>query len=165
METGVVIVAAGISSRMGDFKPMLNIGSISIAQRIIATFRQAGMERIVVVTGYNADVLEHHLSKSGVVFLRNENYRTTQMFDSALIGLRYLAGKCSRAFFNPVDIPLFTADTVARLLRSRGGAGLPGLPREARPPDPDVRPGHRQGARGFGRKRDGGRAFPLRGAR
>ncbi len=125
METGVVIVAAGISSRMGDFKPMLNIGSISIAQRIIATFRQAGMERIVVVTGYNADVLEHHLSKSGVVFLRNENYRTTQMFDSALIGLRYLAGKCSRAFFTPVDIPLFTADTVARLLRSGAELACP----------------------------------------
>ena len=31
MQTGAVIVAAGMSSRMGDFKPMLNIGSISIA--------------------------------------------------------------------------------------------------------------------------------------
>ena len=35
MQTGALIVAAGMSSRMGDFKPMLNIGSISIAQRII----------------------------------------------------------------------------------------------------------------------------------
>ncbi|MGI6152038.1 MAG: nucleotidyltransferase family protein, partial [Christensenellales bacterium] len=74
METGVVIVAAGMSSRMGDFKPMLNIGSISIAQRIIATFQQAGVKRIVVVTGYNADILEHHLAKCGVIFLRNEQY-------------------------------------------------------------------------------------------
>ena len=38
MQVGAVIVAAGMSSRMGDFKPLLNIGSISIAQRIVATF-------------------------------------------------------------------------------------------------------------------------------
>lgn len=49
---GAVIVAAGMSSRMGDFKPMLNIGAISIAQRIVATLRQAGAQHIVVVTGF-----------------------------------------------------------------------------------------------------------------
>ena len=40
MQTAALIVAAGMSSRMGDFKPMLNIGSISIAQRVVATFQQ-----------------------------------------------------------------------------------------------------------------------------
>ena len=35
MQTGALIVAAGKSSRMGDFKPMLQLGSISIAQRVI----------------------------------------------------------------------------------------------------------------------------------
>ena len=34
MQTGALIVAAGKSSRMGDFKPMLQLGSISIAQRV-----------------------------------------------------------------------------------------------------------------------------------
>ena len=72
METGAVVVAAGMSSRMGDFKPMLSIGEISVAQRVVATLRQAGAERVVVVTGYNADELERHLSKSGAVFVRNE---------------------------------------------------------------------------------------------
>ena len=57
MQIGAVIVAAGMSSRMGDFKPMLNIGSISIAQRVVATFHQAGVSKIVMVTGYNAVML------------------------------------------------------------------------------------------------------------
>lgn len=118
MQVGAVIVAAGMSSRMGDFKPLLNIGSISIAQRIVATLHQAGVNRIVVVTGYNAPLLEHHLANSGLVFLRNENYATTQMFDSAKIGLSYLRDKCDRILFTPVDIPLFTALTVTRLLAS-----------------------------------------------
>ena len=118
MQVGAVIVAAGMSSRMGDFKPLLNIGSISIAQRIVATFHQAGISRIVVVTGYNAPLLERHLANNGLVFLRNENYATTQMFDSARIGLSYLRDKCDRILFTPVDIPLFTALTVTQLLET-----------------------------------------------
>ena len=42
MTTAALITAAGMSSRMGDFKPMLNVGSISIAQRVVATFQQEG---------------------------------------------------------------------------------------------------------------------------
>ncbi|WMJ84005.1 NTP transferase domain-containing protein [Oscillospiraceae bacterium LTW-04] len=125
MKTGAVIVAAGMSSRMGDFKPMLNIGSISIAQRIIATLHQAGVTKIVVVTGYNAEALERHLAKYGVIFLRNENYQTTQMFDSAKIGLGYMRSKCKSVLFTPVDIPLFTASTITQLLESGAHLACP----------------------------------------
>ena len=125
MDTGAVVVAAGMSSRMGDFKPMLSIGSISVAQRVVATLKQAGAARVVVVTGYNAEELERHLASSGVVFLRNENYRTTHMFDSALIGLRYLRDKCRQVLFTPVDIPLFTAATVDALLESGAELACP----------------------------------------
>ena len=118
MQIGAVIVAAGMSSRMGEFKPMLNIGSISIAQRIVATFHQAGVTKIAVVTGYNAPLLERHLANSGLVFLRNEDYATTQMFDSAGIGLSYMKDKCERILFTPVDVPLFTAMTVTELIES-----------------------------------------------
>ena len=125
VQIGAVIVAAGMSSRMGDFKPMLNIGSISIAQRIVATLHQAGVTKIVVVTGYNAQMLERHLANNGLVFLRNEDYATTQMFDSAKIGLRYLQDKCDRILFTPVDIPLFTAMTVAELIDSGAELACP----------------------------------------
>lgn len=118
MEVAALIVAAGMSSRMGDFKPMLNIGNISIVKRIIATFRQAGVDKIVMITGYNAETLEHHLSGNGIIFLRNDNYRTTQMFDSVKIGLEYLQNKCTKVLFTPVDIPLFTAYTVKKLLNT-----------------------------------------------
>ena len=118
MTTAALITAAGMSSRMGDFKPMLNIGSISIAQRVIATFQQAGIDRIVMVTGFQAAALERHLAGNGIVFLRNENYQTTQMFESVCIGLRYLQDKCDRVLFTPVDIPLFTSATVKALMAS-----------------------------------------------
>ena len=127
MTNAALIVAAGMSSRMGDFKPLLNIGSISIAQRVVATFQQAGVDKIVMITGYNATLLERHLSGNGVVFLRNEDYRTTQMFDSVCIGLRYLRDKCDRVLFTPVDIPLFTAATVRALLETDAELACPAV--------------------------------------
>ena len=125
MQTGALIVAAGMSSRMGDFKPMLNIGSISVAQRVVATLSQAGVSKIVMVTGYNATALERHLAGNGIIFLRNENYQTTQMFDSVKIGLRYLHDKCDRILFTPVDVPLFTAKTVKAILNSGAPLAVP----------------------------------------
>jgi len=125
MQTAALIVAAGMSKRMGEFKPMLSIGSISIAQRVIATLQQSGVSKIVMVTGYNATALERHLSGNGVIFLRNDHYETTQMFDSVRIGLRYLKGKCDRVLFTPVDVPLFTAHTVRSILDSGASLACP----------------------------------------
>ena len=125
MEVGALIVAAGMSSRMGEFKPMLNIGTISIAQRIVATFNRSGVNKVVMVTGYNAVTLERHLAGNGIIFLRNENYETTQMFDSVKIGLRYLENKCDKVLFTPVDVPLFTAHTVKTILATGNGLVCP----------------------------------------
>ena len=125
MEVGALIVAAGMSSRMGAFKPMLNIGTISVAQRIIATLNRAGIRKIVMVTGYNAAALEHHLAGRGIVFLRNEHYETTQMFDSVKIGLQYLEHKCDKVLFTPVDVPLFTSHTVKTILASGAALACP----------------------------------------
>ena len=125
MQIGALIVAAGMSTRMGKFKPMLSIGSISVAQRVIATLSQAGVSKIVMVTGYNATILERHLSGNGIIFLRNENYETTQMFDSVKIGLSYLQDKCDKVLFTPVDVPLFTAKTVKTILDSGAPLAVP----------------------------------------
>lgn len=125
MRTGAVVVAAGMSSRMGEFKPMLSIGRMSIAERVIATLQQSGVTEIVMVTGYNAVVLERHLANHGIVFLRNERYDTTTMFDSACLGLSYIRDKCDRVLFTPVDIPLFTSATVRALLASDAALAVP----------------------------------------
>ena len=125
MHYGAVIVAAGNDTHNGQIRPLLNIGSISMAQRVIATLKQARIELIAVITGFQAETLEHQLASSGVVFLRNNNYATTQMFDSAVIGLEYMRTKFVRTIFTPVDVPLFTEETVTSLLASTQDIAIP----------------------------------------
>ncbi len=117
MKYGAVIVAAGMSTRMKEFKQLMKIDDMTFAERVITNFQRAGVRDIAIVTGYRGDELEKSLRGSGVVFLRNENYEKTQMFDSALIGLKYLKDRCDSIFFCPVDVPFFMEETVRSLMR------------------------------------------------
>ncbi len=125
MRVAALITAAGMPSRQEEFAPMMNMGSISVAQRVVATFQQAGVDRIVMITGFHATTLERHLSGNGIIFLRNENYATTRMFESVKIGLSYLKDKCDAVLLTPVDIPLFTAQTVRDLMDSGAKLACP----------------------------------------
>lgn len=120
LSIGAVIVAAGNSSGAGGFQPVMKMGSISIARRVVSTLHQAGIRRIVVVTGQDAEALEHDLANLGLVFLHNDRYACTGVLSSVQIGLSYLKDKCARVFLVPVDAPLFTAGTVRTLMASRG---------------------------------------------
>ena len=125
MRIGAVVVAAGMSRRMQDFKQLMKIGELTMAERVVTTITQAGVNDIVVVTGYRADEVEAELSKFGVAFVRNDNYQNTQMFDSAKLGLDYLMNTCDKVLFTPVDIPFFSIDTVKSLIEEEGDIIIP----------------------------------------
>ena len=44
-------LAAGYSSRMGSFKPLLTVGEVPALERLIAGIKEAGIKNIAVVTG------------------------------------------------------------------------------------------------------------------
>lgn len=117
---GAVIAAAGMSTRMGEFKPLLKLGNMSFVMRVVSNFRRAGISPIVLVTGFRADELEKHVAGQGILCVRNPDYAATEMIDSVRLGLRHIEGRCSRAFLSPVDIPLFHPGTVKKLLQKEG---------------------------------------------
>ena len=82
MPHGAVILAAGISSRMGEFKPLLPMGEETVIRNVIRVLQTAGVSRILVVTGYQSKVLQEHLAHAGVMFVHNERFAQTKMFDS-----------------------------------------------------------------------------------
>ena len=116
--TGGIIVTTGKTSGKNEPQPLLKIGSITAVKRIVLTFQQVGISPIVVITGYEAEAIDHDLADYGVVFLRNQQYENSQMFDSAKIGLDYLQNKCDQVIFNPVNTPMFSPETIRRMMES-----------------------------------------------
>jgi len=128
-----VILAAGFSSRMGAFKPLLDLGGRLVLERCIRTFREAGVERILAVTGHRADEVEAVALGSGAGVIRNPMY-AQGMFSSVCAGISALPD-VEAFFLLPVDIPLVRPATVGELLRHYDGrvtypcfAGEPGHP-------------------------------------
>lgn len=117
---GGLILSAGISSRMGRFKAMLPIGGTTFISMIIDKMRKAGVEKIVVVTGYNHEELEEYLKDSGVQCVYNELFYETQMLDSLKIGLRRLQDKCDQVIVMPVDAALSPAWLFKTILSEEG---------------------------------------------
>ena len=113
MRYGAVITADRLTSRLSQYRKLMNIGDLGIAERVIVNFLRAGVNDIIMITGYNAELLEKSLRKFDIEFIRNEEYETSQMLDSAKMGLRQIKERCDRVFFCPVDVPFFTDQTVA----------------------------------------------------
>lgn len=120
MSTAAVIAAAGLSSRMRDFKPLLCLGSSTVIGHTIDALRTAGAAPIVVVTGYQSAVLERHLRYSGVMFQKNERFAQTDMLASLQLGLAALPPEADQVFVTPADVPLVSPDTLKRMLTQPG---------------------------------------------
>lgn len=119
-ELAGLILAAGVSSRMGAFKPMLPVDGQSMIRWVADMMERAGVNPIVVVTGYQGEELERHLDGSKLRFVRNERYYETQMLDSLLLGLEQLPAETRRVLVSPADIPLVAPETAKALLAAEG---------------------------------------------
>ena len=115
MRVGAVIAAAGTPGGFRAYDKLKNTDRNAMLRRMIYTFRRAGAEDIVVVTGYRAQETEKSLAKLGAAFLRCGDYERVQMLDLAVQGFRYLKN-CDRIFFCPADVPLFTEDTLKAMM-------------------------------------------------
>ncbi len=102
--TGGLILAAGVSSRMKRYKPMLKIGSTTFIRKLIGDMRSCGIGEIVVVTGYRHEELEAHLADADVTCVYNERFYCSQMLDSVKLGLGALPEDCGAVLLSPVDV-------------------------------------------------------------
>lgn len=115
-KTGAVLVAAGLSSRMHDFKPMLPFSNSTIALHNVGMLQKMNLDPIVVITGFRADELQAHLSSTGVRFKKNERFESTQMFDSVKLGIEEVLDECDRILIMPMDIPAIEENTFKLVL-------------------------------------------------
>ena len=113
--TGLV-VAAGLSSRMGAFKPLLDLAGKPLICRTVESLLQGGAEQVVVVTGRNQQAITQALENyPEVQTVYNRLYEQTTMYDSIKLGLQQLP-VCDVVLFLPADIPSIRPETIGLLL-------------------------------------------------
>lgn len=107
----VLIIAAGYSSRMHDFKPLLTFGQTTALERLIQTYQRHGIEHIYVVTGYRQEDIIETLKNYQVHIVYNEEY-AKGMFSSIQKGIRAIDESVEAFYMQPVDIPLIKTRTL-----------------------------------------------------
>lgn len=118
MTFGALILAAGHTAQRESFDPLQKIGSLSAVQRLIMTFHLAEVRPVVVVVSKEDEAqLQKHALRAGVEFVQGLPAQA-EMFANVKLGLGVLAHRCDRVLITPVDIPLFSVDTVKMLMRS-----------------------------------------------
>lgn len=116
-----LVLAAGLSSRMQAFKPLMPLRGKTLIENTIDSILSAGAEKVVVVTGHRAGELEPILEEKyadRVIIARNEDFATTDMLTSIRIGCRRLP-ECDAFFLLPGDMPVVRESTFRSVISRR----------------------------------------------
>lgn len=109
-----IILSAGLSKRMGRFKPLLPLGTRRTIERVVNLFQTGGISSILVVAGHRAPDIYRAIKPLNIRGVINSDYKQG-MFASVLTGIRALPDPCRAFFIHPVDIPLVRPQTVQHM--------------------------------------------------
>lgn len=118
MKAAGLIAAAGLSSRMEDFKPLMELNGFPMIAMTVRSMRNAGIRNITVVTGFRGEEVRKVLDPLGVSIVENPRYRETDMLASVKLGLSSM-DTGNGVFFLPGDVPLTEPETFRKLWNMR----------------------------------------------
>ncbi|MBI4799862.1 MAG: NTP transferase domain-containing protein [Desulfarculus sp.] len=121
-QVAAVILAAGLSSRMGRCKPLLPLGGATVLERAVGMFKAAGVAEVVVVTGHRAGDLGPLIAGLGARPIFNPGYEQG-MFSSVLAGAAALGQGAGAFFLLPADMPLVRPATLLHLAQAWEASG------------------------------------------
>ncbi len=78
MRVDAVVLAAGLSSRMKQNKLMLPFMGTTIIRHTVLTILESNVEKVIIITGNNEDLIRTELEDLNVIFVYNEHYKTGQ---------------------------------------------------------------------------------------
>lgn len=111
-----IILAAGYSSRMGTFKPLMDIYGKTAIERDIDLFHSCGIQDIIVVTGHLNELIESKCNdRCKIVF--NKDY-DKGMYSSVKAGALALSKYTEAFFILPADIPSVKSHTIKKMMES-----------------------------------------------
>jgi len=114
-----LVLAAGLSSRMDGFKPLMPLRDSTVLGWITRTLRKAGLEEILVVAGHKASEVYAEAARLSINCVVNRDFEQG-MFSSVLAGIAALPQDIDAVLVLPVDIPLVRHQTIRTLAESIG---------------------------------------------
>lgn len=117
MKISGLIVAAGLSSRMNDFKPLMEIEKKPLIINTINSLRQCGIEDINIVVGYRGKDIENCVKNQNINIIYNNNYKSDFMYDSFKLGLNKIKNNCDAITFLPGDVGFVSKYTIDLLIK------------------------------------------------
>ena len=119
-----VVLAAGLSTRMGRSKPLLARGGETLVERAVRVLLEGGCGGVIAVVRAGDDAAARLARTAGARVVVNGNAQAEQV-DSLRLALRDLPDDAAAAAVLPVDVPFVRPATVARLIAAfRAGAAL-----------------------------------------
>ncbi|GBD87688.1 molybdenum cofactor cytidylyltransferase [bacterium BMS3Abin03] len=101
-----IIISAGLSGRMGKFKPLLSYRGKSFIQNIVLKLGEV-CDKVIIVTGFKPEEIGANIRQlnaaCNIEFAFNRDYKKG-MFTSLQAGLRK-TGSCDWIFYHFVDQP------------------------------------------------------------
>lgn len=88
-----VVAAAGVSSRMGRFKPLLPWRYGTVIEAVAASLAEGGASPIIVVTGHRGAEIAEQLMGGPAKAVFNPDYRLNEMLRSYQVGVEVLCRK------------------------------------------------------------------------
>lgn len=116
-KVAAIVLAAGFSSRMGEFKPLLPLGETTVLERTVTLFQEVGIRDVRVVTGHRSMEVAPLLTRLGARAIVNPRYGEG-MFSSVAAGAATIGPEMDAFFVLPVDVPLVRPATIRALLNS-----------------------------------------------
>lgn len=117
-----IILAAGQSKRMGQPKMLLPWGNTTVLEKVIATFKAADVEDILVVTGGDRDAVESLVGGSAQIIF-NPNYAKGEMLSSVQVGLAKSKPGVEAALIGLGDQPQVRERSVRSVLKAYRNSG------------------------------------------
>jgi molybdenum cofactor cytidylyltransferase len=118
-----VVLAAGLSTRMGRLKQLLAYAEHTVVEQVVSTLLASPIDEVLVVTGHECEAVEAALAKWPVRTVFNPHYADREMFASVQVGLQAASAQSRAALLAVGDMPCIQADVVAQLVRAYWAAG------------------------------------------
>lgn len=120
LDVGMIILAAGSSTRMGTPKQLLHFRGRSFLRHTVEVAVASICEPIVVVLGANAEKMRHEVNQLPVVLVENQDWQQG-MSASIRVGIRTLinaSAKIEAAVLALCDQPFVSCDVLNQLVET-----------------------------------------------